>query len=311
MRFVLTPIAQKAKHWATGLNLAEETMSSQMKERIRKAIDGMLDENIKQRIARLNVQLNEYGVDPFGFDIEFTKLMLPMAMWLYTKWFRVETIGIKNVPQGKIMVVANHSGQIPIDGMMLLSAMFLEAEPPRVLRSMAERWAATLPVFSWLFPRSGQIVGTRENCKLLLDRGESILVFPEGSRGISKPFAKRYQLTEFGLGFMRLVLMTDTPIVPVAIVGAEEQTVNLFNLKPLADLIGFPAIPITPTMPLLGPLALFPLPTKYHIYFGKAMRFSGDPNEDDAEIEDKVRQVKTTIQRMLSDGLKARKHIFW
>jgi 1-acyl-sn-glycerol-3-phosphate acyltransferase len=189
--------------------------------------------------------------------------------------------------------------------------MIVDAEPPRMVRSMVETWVPTLPVLSWFFPRVGQIVGTRENCQRLLEREEPILAFPEGVRGISKTFAKRYQLEDFGLGFMRLALRTGAPVVPVAVVGAEEQIPSFISFKPLAKLMGAPAFPVTPTFPWLGPLGILPLPVKYRIHFGKPMHFSGDPDAEDEVVGEKVKQVRRTIQRMLRDGLKARKNVFW
>jgi 1-acyl-sn-glycerol-3-phosphate acyltransferase len=210
-----------------------------------------------------------------------------------------------------VLLIANHSGQIPIDGAILVTAMIVDAEPPRMVRSMVETWVPTLPVLSWFFPRTGQIVGTRENCQRLLERDEPILAFPEGVRGVTKPFAKRYQLEEFGLGFMRLALRTGAPVVPVAVVGAEEQVPSFYSFKPLAKLIGAPAFPVTPFFPWLGPLGILPLPVKYRLHFGKPMHFSGDPEAEDEVVGEKVKQVRRTIQRMLRDGLKARKNVFW
>jgi 1-acyl-sn-glycerol-3-phosphate acyltransferase len=167
----------------------------------------------------------------------------------------------------------------------------------------------SLPFVSLLFARVGQVVGVPENAKRLLDQGEALLVFPEGAKGISKPFDQRYKLTEFGLGFMRLAIETGTPIVPVAVVGAEEQYVSLGNLDGLARLLRMPAFPIIPQM--LVPGGQLPLPTKYRLYFGEPMRFEGDPDDDDAIIDEKVWLVKQTLQSMLNRGLKERTHIFW
>jgi 1-acyl-sn-glycerol-3-phosphate acyltransferase len=286
-------------------------MLSKMKDLCCNYLDSMVSKEIEERVNRMSIRVNEYGVDPFGFDPEFSKRVLPFAVLMYKKYFRVKTYGIENIPAKRVMLISNHSGQIPIDGFMIATGVFLEAEPPRIVRGMVETWSTTLPVFSYFFPRTGQIVGTRENCRHMLERDESIMVFPEGAKGVSKTFNKRYQLQQFGLGFMRLALMTNTPIVPVAVVGAEEQTINLVNFAPLAKMLGMPAVPITPCTPFLGPLAIMPLPTKYHIYFGKPMQFSGNPNDEDVVIEDKVKRVRGTIQRMLRDGLKARKHVFW
>lgn len=248
---------------------------------------------------------NEFGVDSFGFDPEFAlSAMAPLA-WLYRRYFRVETHGLEKVPRGRALLVGNHAGQIPIDGAMIGVALLLDANPPRIVRTMTEKWAASLPYVSTIFARSGQIVGTPENCRRLLADGETVLVFPEGVRGISKLWPQRYQLQDFGLGFMRLALETDTPIVPVAVIGSEEQAPALLNLRSVGKLIGFPALPVTLTgLP-------FPLPAKYRIYFGDPLRFTGSPDEEDAELDKKVRVVKTTLQGMLQHGLEERKNVFW
>jgi 1-acyl-sn-glycerol-3-phosphate acyltransferase len=152
--------------------------------------------------------------------------------------------------------------------------------------------------------RCGQIVGTPENCRRLLAADEAIAVFPEGVRGLNKLWSQRYRLQEFGLGFMRLALETNTTIVPVAVVGAEEQAIALTDVKPIAKLLGFPAFPLTPTV------VPFPLPVKYHLYFGEPMRFTGNPNDDDAELEKKVKEVKGAIQSMINRGLAERRGVF-
>lgn len=260
---------------------------------------------VQKRLDSIKVPTNEFGVDPFGFDLEYTKAVIAPAVWLYKNYFRVKTYGIENVPKsGRVLLIANHSGQLPLDGAMIGLACVLECDPPRVVRSMVERWAPTLPYVFTLFQRAGQLLGTPENCRRVLAMGEAIQVFPEGVRGLNKPWKERYQLQEFGLGFMRLALETETPIVPVAVVGAEEQAMQIANLKPLAKLLHMPAFPITPT------ILPFPLPTRYHIHFGPPMRFSGNANDEDAEVEKKVKEVKAAIQSMLNEGVKMRQSIF-
>jgi 1-acyl-sn-glycerol-3-phosphate acyltransferase len=277
-------------------------------------------DELKDRLRQLTLELagpraealraipkpaNEFGVDSFGFDPEFALSAVAPFAWLYRRYFRVEAHGVEKVPRGRALLVGNHAGQIPIDGAMVGVALLLEGSPPRIVRTMTEKWAASLPYISTIFARSGQIVGTPENCRRLLAEGETVLVFPEGVRGISKLWPQRYQLQDFGLGFMRLALETDTPIVPVAIIGSEEQAPALLNLKSVGKLIGFPALPVTLTgLP-------FPLPTKYRIYFGDPLRFTGSPDEEDAELDKKVRVVRTTLQGMLQQGLEERKNVFW
>ena len=257
-------------------------------------------QELEARLGRLVAPQNEYGVDPFGLELDFTKAAVAPVLWLYRNYFRVETHGVANVPPGRAMLIANHSGQLPLDAAMLGLSLLLEAEPPRIARAMVEKWAPTLPFVAPLFARVGQVVGTPENCKRLLAAGETIMVFPEGVRGLNKTYEKRYQLQEFGLGFMRIALETGAPIVPVAVIGAEEQAPAFFDFKAAAKLLGMPALPITPT---LLPL---PLPVKYHLWFGPPLQFEGSPHDDDAELERKVAQVRAAIVALLDQGLAAR-----
>ena len=272
-------------------------------------LDRLMGESFDERLQRVPMALGAAGVDPFGMDPQWAKYALTTIGLLHRRYFRTEVHGIENVPEGRILLVANHSGQVPIDGALIGASMFMDAEPPRIVRAMVEKWAVSLPFVSLLFARVGQVVGVQENAKRLLDQGEALLVFPEGAKGISKTFDKRYKLSEFGLGFMRLAIETGTPIVPVAVVGAEEQYVSIANVETLAKLLRMPAFPIIPQ--LLLPGGQLPLPTKYRIWFGEPMRFTGDPDDDDAVMDEKVWLVKQTIQSMLNRGLKERAHIFW
>jgi 1-acyl-sn-glycerol-3-phosphate acyltransferase len=271
----------------------------------------MLGRDFEDRMRRVAVPLTptSTGVDPFGLDPAWAKYAVAVAAFFHRFYFRTEVIGIDRIPTGRVLLVSNHSGQVPLDGMLIGASLFLDAEPPRIMRSMVEKWTQTLPFVSTLFSRVGQVVGVPENARRLLDMGAAILVFPEGSRGISKPFAERYQLREFGLGFMRLALESDTPIVPVAVIGAEEQYVSLGNLERVAKALGWPSFPLIPQ--LLVPGGQLPLPTKYRIYFGEPMILRGDPDDDDAVIEEKVAVVKAQIQSMLNRGVKERKSVFW
>src|SRR6202048_5122851 len=259
---------------------------------------------IEARLTRLVAPQNEYGVDPFGLDLSFVKASMAPALWLYKHYFRVETHGIDRVPPARVLLIANHSGQLPLDAAMLGLAMIVEAEPPRIARAMVEKWAPTLPFVAPFFARIGQVVGTPENCRRLLAAGETIMVFPEGTRGLNKTYDKRYRLQEFGSGFMRIAVETQTPVLPVAVIGAEEQAPALFDFKQVAKIFGFPALPITPT------LVPFPLPVKYHLWFGEPMRLSGHAHDDGAELERKVGEVKRAIETLLKRGLKSPGSIF-
>ena len=279
-----------------------ETLADEVKRSLRSWTDSLAGERAAA-LRTLHRPATEFGVDRFGFDVDYLLAAAAPLIWLYKNYFRVETHGIEKVPKGRVLLVANHGGQLPVDGAMVGVAMLLEADPPRALRAMTEKWAATLPFISTIFARSGQIVGTPENCRRLLEAEEAVMVFPEGVRGISKLWPQRYQLQDFGLGFMRLALETNTPIVPIGVIGAEEQAPAVLNLKPLGKLIGFPALPLTVT-----PL---PLPTKYRLYFGDPLYFTGLPDDEDVELDKKVRVVKSAIQSLLQHGLEERKNVFW
>jgi 1-acyl-sn-glycerol-3-phosphate acyltransferase len=281
-------------------------LSEALKERMRAWTYALGGPGTRTRLEKLTPPKNEYGVDPYGFDTDFAVAAIAPLLWLYRKYFRVQLHGIDHVPsEGRAVLVANHSGQLPFDAAMIEVACLIEKDPPRALRALVERWVPTLPFVSTFMARCGQIVGTQDNCRRLLAADEAILVFPEGVRGLNKQYKQRYQLQRFGPGFMRLALESGAPIVPVAVVGAEEQAPAIFDLKPLAKLFAFPAFPITPT------ILPFPLPSRYHIRFGEPMRFQGRPDEDDEALESKVAQVQAAVRGLLAQGLAERKHVFW
>jgi 1-acyl-sn-glycerol-3-phosphate acyltransferase len=259
----------------------------------------------RARVDKLTPPRNEYGVDPYGLDVDYTVAAIAPLLWLYKRYFRVQLYGAENVPsEGRVLVVSNHSGQLPFDAAMIEVALLIDKDPPRVARALIERWVPTLPFVSTFMARCGQIVGTPENCRRLLAADEALLVFPEGVRGLNKLFKDRYRLRKFGLGFMRLALESGAPIVPCGVVGAEEQAPALADLKPLAKLLGFPAFPVTPT------LLPFPLPSRYHLWFGPPMHFTGSPDDDDAELERKVAEVQAAIRALLDRGLAERRSVY-
>jgi len=182
-----------------------------------------LENEIRARIARVPSELNGYGYDHYGMHPEdVVRVALPGSL-LYQRYFKVETHDIDRVPAGRVLLIANHAGQLPFDAMMLGMAMLLEAEPPRICRGMAEYWVSELPFVNVVATRMGSMVGTPRNCVSMLENDECVMVFPEGVRGMNKTWKERYRLQRFGTGFMRLALQTGTPIVPVGIVGSEEQ----------------------------------------------------------------------------------------
>ena len=272
--------------------------------------DLFLDEELLGVLDRIPNELNEYGFDDWGMNPRVAVRMLAFTRWLYRSYFRAESHGLENIPEGRALLIANHGGQLPMDGLVVATAVILEGNPPRILRAMVERWVPTLPFVSTLFTRCGQVVGNREDCRKLLENDEAVLVFPEGVRGSGKTIWKRYELQRFGLGFMRLALETGTPIVPVGVVGSEESIPSVFNFRTLARLFGAPYAPVPATLPLLGPLAFLPMPTKFVLNFGEAMHFEGDPDASDAEVSDKVAQVTSAIDRLIERGREQREGIF-
>jgi 1-acyl-sn-glycerol-3-phosphate acyltransferase len=270
-----------------------------------------LAHEIDERMLRIPTRLNAYGYDAWGFHPSSARLAFLITSLIYRYWFRVETHSIERVPAGRVLLISNHAGQIALDAAMIGTATFLEGEPPRIVRGMGEYWLPTVPWVNVMMARTGSVVGTRKNCVDLLENDEAVIAFPEGIRGMNKLIWERYQLQEFGQGFMRLALETNTPIVPVAVVGSEEQAPAIANVHLLARLLRMPAFPVTLTWPWLGPLGLVPLPVKYRIYFGEPMRFEGNPSDEDEVIGEKVEQVKAEIAAMLADGLATRWSPFW
>lgn len=269
-----------------------------------------ISREIEERLSKIPTRLNEYGYDAFGLHPESAARQLLPAALAFRRYFRAETFGIEKVPRGRALLIANHAGQLPFDGMMLSVAMLLEAEPPRMLRAMGEYWIPQLPFVSWAAERGGNLVGTPENCVALLEAEECVMAFPEGVRGMNKTWDQRYKLQRFGLGFLRIALDTGTPIVPVGIVGSEEQQPGLSNLESVASLLGMPAFPLTPTFPWLGPLGLLPLPVKYRIHFGDPLLFEGSSSDEDEVVQQKVDRVRAAIGELLDHGRAVREGIF-
>jgi 1-acyl-sn-glycerol-3-phosphate acyltransferase len=253
-------------------------MAGTIKETIRSRLRNfVVDPEVDRKIDEIPNRLSESGYDAWGFNPEFAKWTLSVVKLIYEKWFRVETYGIENVPKGRVLLAANHSGQLPLDGVMIAAALALYAKPPRATRALIEKW---------------------------------FLVFPEGVGGSGKLIWKRYQLQKFGAGFMRLAVRTGTPVVPVAVVGAEETYPSLLNVGFIARLAEFPYFPVTPTFPFFGPLGFIPFPTKIRIYFDEPILFEGDPDEPDEKVGEKVQIVRSAISRMIQLGLETRQGLF-
>ncbi|MBV9949498.1 MAG: 1-acyl-sn-glycerol-3-phosphate acyltransferase, partial [Myxococcales bacterium] len=220
--------------------------------------------------GRLGLRNRAEEVDEFGHDPVYEQRVLPLFDFLYDKYFRVEVHGIEHVPaEGRCLLVANHSGLLPLDGMMLRLAVRREHALHRDVRWLAEDAIFHFPFLGSFSNRIGAVRACQENAERLLAGGSLVAVFPEGMKGIRKLFRERYKLQRFGRGgFVKLGLRTRTPVVPVAIVGSEETNPLLARVEYLTNVLGLPYLPVTPTFPLLGPLGLLPAPTKWKIFFG-------------------------------------------
>ena len=276
-----------------------------------------LDENIAEWLDFLRRRVTgEYELDDFGFDAELTDrvFMAPLRP-LYEKWFRVETRGIENVPsEGGALVVANHSGTIALDSVMTQLALHDHHPAHRKLRMLGANLVFQTPFMGEIARKSGATLACNPDAERLLSTGEVVGVWPEGFKGVGKPYSERYKLQRFGRGgFVATALRTRTPIIPCAIVGAEEIYPILGDAKTLARLFGLPYFPITPTFPWLGPLGLVPLPSKWIIEFGEPIMTDHYPDgaaDDPMLVFNITDQVRESIQQALYRLLVQRRSVF-
>jgi 1-acyl-sn-glycerol-3-phosphate acyltransferase len=251
-------------------------------------------------------------VDEFGFDPEFnSRYLLPIARFFYQDWFRVQIRGLEHVPaQGPALVVANHSGTLPMDAVMLQTGLHDEHPAQRNLRLLGADLVYEVPLLSALARKLGHIPAAPANADALLRAGELVGVFPEGFKGIGKPFAERYHLQRFGRGgFAATAIRAGVPLIPCAIVGAEEIYPMIGNAKQVAGLLRLPYFPITPLFPWLGPVGMVPLPSRWIIEFCPPVPTNGyeaGDETDKAAVADLSGRVRGTIQRKLDDLLDER-----
>jgi 1-acyl-sn-glycerol-3-phosphate acyltransferase len=258
------------------------------------------DIKITEIFIHLREKYKDYK-DPWGFNLDLCEKTVRKLLPVYRSYFKVRVFGAENVKDHSYIVASNHTGQIPLDGMLITLAFMLDVAPPRVLRAMVERFMAQMPFLGDFTAQTGSILGDRANCSYLIDHGESILVFPEGVRGISKNTPDFYKLRNFSEGFYRIALQKKTPILPVCVIGAEEMFPFVFHSKRLAKLLKVPAIPLTSN--------LLPLPSPIDIYIGKEIPIPAhlEAEASDKEVKENVFHIENTIKRMLITGLKNRR----
>jgi 1-acyl-sn-glycerol-3-phosphate acyltransferase len=280
--------------------------------------DGGLERRVAAGLAFLRRRLTgDYEVDDFGYDAELTdQVLMSLLRPVYEKYFRVEVKGVENIPaEGGALIVANHSGTLPLDGLMMQVAVHDHHPADRHLRLLAADLVFVLPVVNELARKLGHTLACAEDAERLLAQGELVGVMPEGFKGIGKPFSERYKLQRFGRGgFVSTALRQGAPIIPCSIVGAEEIYPMIGNAKTLARLLGFPYFPLTPTFPWLGPLGAVPLPTKWTIQFGEPIPTDGYPPEaaeDPMLMFNLTDQVREQIQHTLYKLLVQRRSVFF
>jgi 1-acyl-sn-glycerol-3-phosphate acyltransferase len=263
-----------------------------------------MGEEVCRRLAALEALAasQEPGASPVSPQV--LRRALPPFLALYRSWFRVRSRGHENLPpEGAGILAANHAGLLPFDGAMLTLDVWLRTDPPRLPRAIFDRWAARIGPARRLFEAAGAVMASREGFAAQLRAGHLVLVFPEGMAGIVKPVTQRYRLQSFHTGFVRQALERQVPIVPVAILGSDDQNPVLYDLKPLARRLGLPVAPITPTFPWLGPLGLLPYPVRYRIVYGEpidfARRYGAEASGDDRLVGELARRVRRVIQRLV------------
>jgi 1-acyl-sn-glycerol-3-phosphate acyltransferase len=277
----------------------------------------MLNYSLENQADLLKRRLSgDYETDPWGLDWEYLNAVRPFFEFLYKVYWRVEVSGLEHVPdEGRALLVCNHSGQLPFDGAMVAGAVLLDHPAQRLVRTLYATWFPTLPFFSSLLVKCGQVLATEDNGTRLLEEEQLVAVFPEGYKGVGKLFKDRYRLARFGRGgFVRMALRTQAPMIPVSVVGAEETYISLYKSATIAKLIGFPYFPISPTFPWLGLLGFVPLPTKWYIDFGEPIPTDGYGTASANNlmlVSQLTDQVRNIVQKMIFDRLSKRRSVFF
>jgi 1-acyl-sn-glycerol-3-phosphate acyltransferase len=270
-----------------------------------------------RRLGRLGLRGRSEQVDDFGLDPAYEARVQPLLDALYARYFRVSLTGAANIPtDGPALLVCNHSGTLPWDGVMLKTALRHARPRRRGLRWLIDDFVFHSPFLGSFLNRIGAVRACQENAERLLARGELLAVFPEGVKGIGKPWGERYKLERFGRGgHIKLALRSSVPVLPLAIVGAEETYPLLYKLRVFSKLLGVPFIPITPLFPWLGPLGLVPLPSRWHIAVGEPMRelerLGKDAAEDSVLVNEHNGRLRAKVQSLVDQARSLRGPAFF
>ncbi|MBK8351742.1 MAG: acyltransferase family protein [Saprospirales bacterium] len=261
-------------------------------------IDKILNRNEMDDIVNVFPnKVGSQGYDAWGFNMKNMKNNMRFTKYLYDSFYKVEAFGLENIPkEGRCLIIPNHSGQLPFDGMLIGYALLTNQYAPRAPKAMVERFLPTVPFIGNWLSSVGAVIGDPINCERMLDNEEAVVVFPEGVRGSNKLYKLKYQLQRFGSGFMHLAMKHNAPIIPVAVIGMEETIRSYADLKPLAKVLGMPVAPIV--IPWV-------FPSKVYLYFGKPMYFKNDVHKE-SDVKERVDEVKAAINKLISTGLEKR-----
>ena len=267
----------------------------------------MLSDDMKEHLKDFHFEDVGHGFDAFGMHPEAIHLGIGLFGWIYESYFRVISKGAEQIPEfGSAILAANHSGNIPIDAMMLWNDVLRQTQPSRVARGIADHFVPALPFIGTLFARGGMVGGSAGNVRSLLDKGELLMIFPEGVPGIIKPWEDRYKLQTFRVGHAQMAIQHSCPIIPIGIVGAEEQLPSLFSSKRLGRVFGIEAVPI--------PLVPVPLPVRYRIYYGEPIpvheRYDPSQADNPAVLKEVAEEVKAAVHALVQEGLSDRTGVF-
>lgn len=265
----------------------------------------LLTKEQRERLARLELPDAGHGYDAFGLHPAWVGVSAGLGRFLYDHYFRVESVGAHHIPpRGPGILAANHAGMLPLDAFMLYLDVLHRTEPPRIVRPVADWFVTLLPMVSTVYARGGVVSGSRRNMRRLLEAGELVEVFPEGVAGIGKPRDQKYKLQAWTVGHAELAIRHRAPVVPVGIIGSEEQWIELTRIE--RHWFGAPYIPV-PLMPL-------PLPVRYHIHYGEPIALHESYTVDDADDPDALREaadrVRSAVEALIAQGLAARRGVF-
>lgn len=264
-----------------------------------------MDDEVQERLDRLDIAFNEYGLDPYGISKEHLGMFFSTLKWFYRNYFDVKVYGAEHIPKTDgAFLIGNHSGGIPVDAAMVLTSLILDLDDPRLGHAMVERFASKLPFLSQYYSRFGQFTGLPEHATRFLREGRLVVAFPEGVRGIGKLYSERYQLVRFGTGFVRLALQAGVPIVPFAFVGGEEAYPVAMRLDMIGKLVGAPFLPVPKH------IVPIPLPVSCQIHYGEPIYFEGDGTEADEVIIGYVDEVKSRVAALIEGGRDVRRDRF-